>query len=423
MLPSPQTHAGLALPRPAAARGVFYAQRGTAVNSNRLPLLLLGGFMFFLPMQIAASTVNFAPSDVFLLLWLGAETGRIHIRPNTWSGWHTALVGMFWMGTAIALFDRAVVSTYIVAKILGLGAMLLSYFAVTCTVNTWDDARFLLRIFVIATVLHAMLALGAYFARIDTSWLNYGGIRLSGMLLDPNAFGGLLVVALMVHGVTFTSERPLVRGLIGVLFGVILALALLLTLSRSAWIGCGFGLIALVLFRPRLVGVFILAAVLAAGSAYLILGNRSESAVELADRPKTTQQRLDQFRDAIPLFTQSPIFGLGLGGFDDAQRDNPTVDHPYYIHNTTLWILTEFGLIGVAIFLGLLLWIFRSGASIIGNVGNAEAALVVGLLCAHAGMFGLSTGIEAFYQRHWWMAMGMIASARSITLSQRQSSL
>jgi hypothetical protein len=34
-------------------------------------------------------------------------------------------------------------------------------------------------------------------------------------------------------------------------------------------------------------------------------------------------------------------------------------------------------------------------------------------------MFGLAMGIEAFYQRHWWMLLGLIAASYSLTLSGR----
>ena len=31
-------------------------------------------------------------------------------------------------------------------------------------------------------------------------------------------------------------------------------------------------------------------------------------------------------------------------------------------------------------------------------------------------VLGLAIGIEAFYQRHWWLVFGMIASSYSLTL-------
>jgi hypothetical protein len=41
--------------------------------------------------------------------------------------------------------------------------------------------------------------------------------------------------------------------------------------------------------------------------------------------------------------------------------------------------------------------------------------LVLGLMAAHVGMLGLSLGIEALYQRHWWMVMAFLGSAYAIT--------
>jgi putative inorganic carbon (HCO3(-)) transporter len=38
------------------------------------------------------------------------------------------------------------------------------------------------------------------------------------------------------------------------------------------------------------------------------------------------------------------------------------------------------------------------------------------LLLAHAAMLGVAMGIEAFYQRHWWLVFSLIASSYSLTL-------
>jgi hypothetical protein len=36
------------------------------------------------------------------------------------------------------------------------------------------------------------------------------------------------------------------------------------------------------------------------------------------------------------------------------------------------------------------------------------------LLLAHAAMLGVAMGIEAFYQRHWWLIFSLIASSYSL---------
>jgi hypothetical protein len=44
---------------------------------------------------------------------------------------------------------------------------------------------------------------------------------------------------------------------------------------------------------------------------------------------------------------------------------------------------------------------------------------MVALAVAHAGMIGVSAGIEVFYQRHWWLIMAMIPACR-MSLSRPQ---
>jgi hypothetical protein len=84
----------------------------------------------------------------------------------------------------------------------GAGLLLpfLSYAAITSAIGDWDDVRRMLRVFVLGVVVENVIAVGAflaaYFFGISNPFTRYGGLRLSGMLLDPNAYGGLLVVAL-----------------------------------------------------------------------------------------------------------------------------------------------------------------------------------------------------------------------------------
>jgi hypothetical protein len=40
---------------------------------------------------------------------------------------------------------------------------------------------------------------------------------------------------------------------------------------------------------------------------------------------------------------------------------------------------------------------------------------VLASLVALVGMLGLSMGIEAFYQRHWWLSFALVGAASAIT--------
>ena len=46
---------------------------------------------------------------------------------------------------------------------------------------------------------------------------------------------------------------------------------------------------------------------------------------------------------------------------------------------------------------------------------------MLALLMGHTAMFGLAMGIEAFYQRHWWLILALIASSSTIVRRQLRS--
>lgn len=66
-------------------------------------------------------------------------------------------------------------------------------------------------------------------------------------------------------------------------------------------------------------------------------------------------QRLVFFEDGLKLFRRSPLIGLGLGGFENGARG--VQSFPYatkYVHNHYIQALTDTGIVGLALFLGLL---------------------------------------------------------------------
>jgi hypothetical protein len=64
------------------------------------------------------------------------------------------------------------------------------------------------------------------------------------------------------------------------------------------------------------------------------------------------------------------------------------------------------------VFLGFLGWSFLSGLSVYVTAPPGARPYVHALLAANFGMIGLSMGIEAFYQRHWWLCFALIAATR-----------
>ena len=84
-------------------------------------------------------------------------------------------------------------------------------------------------------------------------------------------------------------------------------------------------------------------------------------------------------------------------------------------HNSAMWFLADFGVVGLLVFLAFTGWFFAAGWKAYRNAPASEKPLALALLAAHAAMFGLAMGIEAFYQRQWWVVFGLIGAAYCLT--------
>jgi hypothetical protein len=129
---------------------------------------------------------------------------------------------------------------------------------------------------------------------------------------------------------------------------------------------------------------------------------------EMASRPKQVQGRFDLIHDAFGNFVQHPFFGGGLGSFRMSEGE--------IAHNSAMWFLADFGIAGFAVLLGFLGWFLIKGWFAYRFAPTREQPIALALLLAHTAMIGLAMGIEAFYQRHWWMVLALIASGYILAL-------
>jgi O-antigen ligase len=258
-----------------------------------------------------------------------------------------------------------------------------------------------LRWFVLGAVLNAAVALIAYALQVQgvltTDRINFAGARVSGLLIDPNAFGGLMTVALVLHLWTRPSLHRVWFRRGGNMVTLVLMSALVLTFSRSAWIGFVVAVGVAVLVRgaeglkplPKRFGLAVIVAI--TGILAVLPG-----ALGLASRPEQISGRLVILRNALGDFLGSPVFGIGLGTFESKHQSN-------IVHNTVMWFAAEFGALGLIALLGFLAWYLRELVNVIARGPADLRPLALAVLLSQAAMIGLSTGIEAFYQRYWWL--------------------
>ncbi len=170
-------------------------------------------------------------------------------------------------------------------------------------------------------------------------------------------------------------------------------------------------LVLLCALQTRVAIRLVLAGLIAAPCLFLLMGHRFLPVFEeMASRPKQVQGRFDLIHDALQAFARHPLVGGGIGSFRLGEGE--------IAHNSAMWFLADFGILGLTVLLGFLGWFFAKAWYAYRFAPAREQSLVLALLLAHTAMFGLAMGIEAFYQRHWWLVLGLIASSYSLTLSR-----
>ncbi|HEY3265345.1 MAG TPA: O-antigen ligase family protein [Armatimonadota bacterium] len=383
---------------------------------------LLGAYVLFLAIQVdvgGENNVRLAPGDIALGLYLlMVATGfvRLRIIPAAWSAWHLAFAAVLILGNLIAVLSIGKLSTYaLVNKDIGMITLFLSYMFFTAVAVDMERVRWILRLVVYGIVASNLLALAAFAANrltgITIAALHSDSARLSGMAPDSNQYSSFLGMALIIVLVTSLGARPLVSRSYAVLAVMSLAMGIVLAYSRSGAIGVLLGLLVIAPFRPKVMGAVVAAAIAGVAAIVLVLGvNYLQTASALAQRPDQIQVRVHIIDTALPMFAESPIFGIGLGVFAERYVQN-------IIHNTPVWILTEFGLVGLAVFGGLFLT-FVVRAWRVYRVGGPETqSVILALVAVHFQMLGVSMGVEAFYQRHWWLVMALIGSVYAFTMN------
>ncbi len=363
--------------------------------------------------RLALSDVVLVPLvSLALVRWLleRRTTAAVSLRFRTnLDGYLICLVGALAMGLLVAWLHVGQLSSYVLLnKVAGLMVMLASFY-VAVALGRGRAGRVLSALLVSGSLLNFVGLL--YYARwayvgVQSPFLFGHGGRLSGLLIDPNAWGGLATVLLMLQAGALACgmRRRRWARLAGTVNALLLGVAVLLTRSRGAWVAfAGGGTMLLWLLRREisLKRVLLGATCLLLGVVALwgLLGPQASRALADVLRPRTVEVRWEQIGRGVEHFVRSPVWGIGL----DVSRH---LGSRWIIHNTYVWFLAEMGLIG---FGALALLLLRAGRNWRGGLRSSGPlrAWAVGGTAAWVSMLFLALGIEALYQRHLWLLLAL----------------
>jgi hypothetical protein len=215
-------------------------------------------------------------------------------------------------------------------------------------------------------------------------------MRAIGTAIDPNTFGGMLILFSALLAPQLFAPRPLFRRwLVAGMFGVAV-LCLYLTYSRSAMLGLAAAIAFIALLRYRkllLLGVF--------GLLLLLLLPQTQEYVArfvagIQGQDLATQMRFGEYRDALRLIARYPVFGVGFSGV-------PDIDLYLGVSSVYLLMAENMGLVGLVAFL-LAMGIFFVMVLRTARAGlhdDRREALLLGLSGAVAGV--LVSGVLDHY--------------------------
>ncbi len=299
--------------------------------------------------------------------------------------------------------------------------------------------------------------------------------RATGFLANPNAFG-IAIAAQLALQIPLMRQRlvfPTWLHAAGMAFCV---LALFYSGSRSAWLGFAVALLALLIIRqvpwrgilltlslavginaisidlPRVMphalaliptaetaGVSVGAGVGAGvggasgavvAAAVAVTAKETTNAKRQKLKPyryvarskmmadPASQHRVVSTRLAIEYWRDQPFRGIGLGSFLWRRGQTDDATSGTGIHATSLWLMTETGLVGLVLFSAFFLAALKA---LIWRNGRFEVdPLPIGIAAVLVTLAAASVGTEILYQRYLWVlggiglavAVGPLASER-----------
>lgn len=233
--------------------------------------------------------------------------------------------------------------------------------------------------------------------------------------VDPNVFGGLMILLTALTAPQIAAPRPLFPRWLAVGMVGTMGLALVLTFSRGSMLGLVVALTPLVLLRYRR----LIPWALVAGLAMLALPQAQDYIghfiAGLRGEDLATQMRFGEYKDAIELIRRYPYFGVGFSA-------SPDIELYIGVSSVYLLIAEQMGLIGLTVYLALNGAFFVTAVRAIRRIPNDSRTepLLLGLTSAilgalFAGIFDhhfFDTTFPHFATLYWLMMGLAVAAAR-----------
>ncbi len=309
----------------------------------------------FLPTMLVLIMLMCTALSLVLKISITKDFKLKYFRTNIWILIFVLVVAISAM-TSISLEESRNIA-------LLMGAFILSYFVVINTIENKKQFKFILYVFIIATVITAIYGLYQYkFGDLySQAWLDKDmfediKMRVYSTFENPNVYGEYLILAIPVIAGLLWTEKGVLKKLFWLGSLCVTMLALVLTFSRGCWLGIilAIGLLAIMIDRKfvllGIVALLFLPFVLPESiiNRFLSIGNMGDS---------STSYRVYIWMGTLAMLNDYWFSGIGLGitSFNTIypiySYNNISAPHS---HNLYLQLVVEFGIVGLIVFLGML---------------------------------------------------------------------
>lgn len=260
--------------------------------------------------------------------------------------------------------------------------------------------------------------------------------RINSTFNDPVLIGSFTAMGLMIlisrYCFLSTSKKLTIKIILGyIIAGLILFSSVILTFSRSAWLGMIFGFIILsilllnnrttrnFILRMNLMVLIIMTIILFIYP--LILENlftRITQSFDLSE--KSTAGHLKWFQISLHAWSEYPLLGVGLNNFGEFYATNYQSTSYAMTHSAYFSFLAETGIIGFLLELIIIVTLVRYLYLALSKAKTLEDKnwyyILVGLASAYFVILGSNITYHFYTQFYVWFFMGLIVATSRYVL-------
>lgn len=406
---------------------------------ERIPSLVLAGFTV---------RVNHLIGAVALLIWaLSVLAGRKKIVPNPLIA-PVAIFGATLVLSSLYAHDatRALAVTFATFATMAIGFLLPQLLTkreqIRPTLLVLGGTTIIAMIFgmyqFVGDFIGLPLSMTGLIARYSKEV--FGFARIQAFSQEPLYFGNFLLVGIAVAlAFILVKQTWFPRQALSIF--LVSALGILaMTLSRGAIVGfAGVLFVTMLLLGKRfltlrnfalvVVGFALAASIVLAGISLTGDTAREKFLAHLTiqdfGKAESTVGRLETWFQAIDLWLDKPVLGVGPGNFGPAILGYPAIKPETgwpVVNNQYLELLAETGLIGTSIFLLFLFFLIVRSVRAYGLTAHDPEmrAVLVGLTAAIFGMLLQYNFFSTLYITFVWISFGLLMAIQGIILSTRK---